>query len=542
MNIKDKFFKYIGQKDKIEPQLYQRSYKLILLKYLVELMDEEGRVRVTDIGEYFKNFYLYRKEQGLIHEVDADPSIKNIESSSLNRVILHIKDKPFKAIKDQGYMSIEMIQGEEYFCFNKDLMEQLTPEDIHTLQDIIESKITLYFEGIDMKQGEKQEQAVNQKDELQRIEQYLSAKGFTYDKDMIKNFYLSLKSKPFVILAGTSGTGKSRLVKLFAESIGATTENGRFTLIPVRPDWSDSSDLLGFRDLQNVFHAGLLTPILYEAIDHSEHPYFVCLDEMNLARVEYYLSDILSIIETREIKNDKIMTDYLFHDDAFGTDEDARDKYSQLYIPENVFFIGTVNMDETTFPFSKKVLDRANTIEFSDVDLAFDFTDREYVDVQPRTLHNHFLKSEFLILKDCKEHGQVVQDTIAKLQRINDTLKQANLQFGYRVRDEICFYMVYNQKFDLLSFNQAMDFEILQKILPRIQGSSARIKEVLKSLFEICTASRTSYQNESSASVYEKMDTYCKNNIKNIPFPKSAIKIAFMMRRWEEDGFTSYWL
>jgi L-cysteine desulfidase len=110
MNIKDKFFKYIGQKNKIETQLYQRSYKLILLKYLVELMDEEGRVRVTDIGEHFKNFYLHRKEKGLIHEVDADPSIKNIESSSLNRIILHIKDKPFKAIKDQGYMIIEMIQ------------------------------------------------------------------------------------------------------------------------------------------------------------------------------------------------------------------------------------------------------------------------------------------------------------------------------------------------------------------------------------------------------------------------------------------------
>jgi len=137
---------------------------------------------------------------------------------------------------------------------------------------------------------------MNVKDEIERICLYIRSKGYTYLDDLIKNFYLALKSKPFVILAGTSGTGKSKLVRLFAEAIGATPENERFKLISVRPDWSDSTDLLGYRDLNGEFHAGVLTNIIIKALDNPNYPYIVCLDEMNLARVEYYLSDILSIM------------------------------------------------------------------------------------------------------------------------------------------------------------------------------------------------------------------------------------------------------
>ncbi len=379
----------------------------------------------------------------------------------------------------------------------------------------------------------------NVKDELQRISKYIQSKGFIYENDAIINFYLSLKAKPFVILAGTSGTGKSKLVKLFAESIGATSENGRFKLVPVKPDWSDPSELFGYRDLHGKFHPGHLTTFIKKASENIDLPYFLCLDEMNLARVEYYLSDVLSIMETRRWDSERIITDRLFTEEYFGDDEDAALKYKDLYLPENLYIIGTVNMDETTFPFSKKVLDRANTIEFSHVDLDFKF---EHYNQPPiLQLHNNFLKSEFLILKDCELYEETILTTISVLKEINNVLLESNQHFGYRIRDEICFYITYNQIYDLITFDKAMDYEILQKILPRIQGSSISIKRILIELFKICINNQAQNFSYDNAAVNEEMFKYLNNN-KTIPYKNSALKIALMMRRLEEDGVTSYWM
>ncbi|MFZ5986803.1 MAG: McrB family protein [Bacillota bacterium] len=373
--------------------------------------------------------------------------------------------------------------------------------------------------------------------EVARISNYIKSKGFTYDDNLIKNFYLALKSKPFVILAGTSGTGKSKLVKLFAEALGARVENGRYRLIPVRPDWSDSTDLLGYRDLKGNFQLGILTSFIKEA-ENKHEPYFICLDEMNLARVEYYLSDILSVMETRKWSGDRIVTDNLLSGEIFGSHDEARNAYGSLYIPENVYFIGTVNMDETTFPFSKKVLDRANTIEFSHVNL--DFTFSSHKGDKSVNLHNNFLRSDFLILEDCIEHQDIFNRVILVLKQINDVLKKSSLHFGYRVRDEICFYMIYNEINTLMPFDEAIDYEILQKILPRIQGSSSHIKRLLLELFEICTDNNTKNFNYQDSGVSEEMFAYLESN--GVKYKQSAYKIAFMVRRFEEDGFTSYWM
>lgn len=203
---------------------------------------------------------------------------------------------------------------------------------------------------------------------IDHIYDFIKNEGFSYEKTLIKNLYISLKTKPFVILSGISGTGKSKIIELFAKAIGATAENKRFNLIPVKPDWSDSTDLLGFRNIEGNFNPGIITEICYNAMLNPKLPYFICLDEMNLARVEYYFSDILSLMETRKLNEDKeIITNYLLKEEAIGNDAEAISKYGDVYIPQNVYIIGTVNMDETTFPFSKKVLDRANTIEFNKV-------------------------------------------------------------------------------------------------------------------------------------------------------------------------------
>lgn len=367
------------------------------------------------------------------------------------------------------------------------------------------------------------------KEKVTAIKTYIAAKGFNYEGDLIENFYLSLKSKPFVILAGTSGTGKTRLVKLFAEAIGA-----KMQLVPVRPDWSDSSDLFGHNDLSGNFHPGAIIDFIKQAEQDQTNPYFLCLDEMNLARVEYYLSDFLSIVETRDRKvNDVIETDTLI-DLFYFQSQAAREKYGRVFIPENLYVIGTVNMDETTFPFSKKVLDRANTIEFSFVDLKkIVVVDKQVV---PQKLDNVFLKTDYLYLYDCEDED-LINDICFNLEELNQILVKANLHVGYRVRDEISFYMMNNKKIGLLDFNKAFDYEIMQKILPRVQGSSVAIKDVLSELFIKCAGDYTGY---TGATAYEQMNSYL--NLKTAKYSNSAKKIVFMMRRYEEDGFTSYWL
>ena len=371
--------------------------------------------------------------------------------------------------------------------------------------------------------------AMSIKEKVAAIKRYIADKGFNYEGDLIENFYLSLKSKPFVILAGTSGTGKTRLVKLFAEAIGA-----KMKLVPVRPDWSDSSDLFGHTDLSSKFHAGAIIDFVKQAERDKNTSHFLCLDEMNLARVEYYLSDFLSIIETRDRKpNGQIETDPLI-DESYFQDAEAKKEYGKVYIPENLYIIGTVNMDETTFPFSKKVLDRANTIEFSFVNLMTKVITGGQAVAQK--LDNTFLKTDYLYLRDCVDEDLI--DTVCfNLEELNQILVKANLHVGYRVRDEIAFYMMNNRKAELLEFDAAFDHEIMQKILPRVQGSSFVIKTVLSELFIKCAGD---YSGFAGTAAYEQMDSYLDS--KNAKYPNSAKKIAFMMRRYEEDGFTSYWL
>ena len=363
---------------------------------------------------------------------------------------------------------------------------------------------------------------------IEHIKQYIAGKGFSYEEGTIENFYLSLKSKPFVILAGTSGTGKTRLVKLFAEAIGATAINGRYKLVAVRPDWSDSSDLFGHIDLNGNFIPGAITEFVEAAEQDKSKPYFLCLDEMNLARVEYYLSDVLSIMETRDYQNGEIITD-----------EIQLEKHTNLRLPENLYIIGTVNMDETTFPFSKKVLDRANTIEFSYVDLIPSFDDiAETVDVI-ENIENDFLKTEYLYLVNCKDdEKQIAMDISKEIQNINVILKKAEAHVGYRVRDEIVFYMLNNNKARLLDSTDAFDNEILQKILPRIQCSSSLIREMICELFKFCLGESITFKVESGEVSNEMFETLESNDAK---YKRSAEKLAYMMRRYEEDGFTAYW-
>lgn len=375
-------------------------------------------------------------------------------------------------------------------------------------EDIYKSLIN--NEGGDKSEAGKMEELVRY------CSNYLLSKGFHFERDDIANLFLSLKSKPFVILAGISGTGKSKIIQLIGDAIGA-----KVILIPVKPDWSDNTDLIGYEDFQQQFRPAQLTRTLVQAHENPDVPYFILLDEMNLARVEHYFSDFLSIIETRDWgENNKIISRNIYENADSNViqceDKTLIESYLKkgLTIPQNVYIFGTVNMDETTHPFSRKVLDRANTIEFNRIDLRFDPAQiGEELSVELNALLNDALVSPYLTLSDAYEEDPVFfNEVIEELVDINNILEKRGFHVGYRLRDEICFYMYLNKESELLDRNIAMDYQIHQKVLPRIFGGE-EVRDVLTELRAHCAAVN----------------------------PMSSSKIDFMINRLDH-GFTSFWL
>ncbi|MEC3248194.1 DUF3578 domain-containing protein [Bacillus cereus] len=403
---------------------------------------------------------------------------------------------------------------------NKMPSEKELVEDLEEMLRYYEGFIAYKEEGTKYEMiYERKEVYLDQQSIIDHVSSYIQSKGFFYERKDLINFFLSLKTKPFVILSGISGTGKTKIVQWFAESLGATEENGQFTLIPVRPDWSDSSDLLGYVNLQGEFQERPLIKVLENADANPNRPYFVVLDEMNLARVEYYFSDFLSVIESRKWKDGKIVTSPVLP-------ESIANKH--ITIPSNVYIIGTVNMDETTHPLSKKVLDRANTIEFNTVSLDYFNFLMDVEEKEAEIVSNRSLETEYLHLKECfKENEDLVRNISNLLIKINKILESVGAQVGYRLRDEICFYMAYNEQGKLLSFDEALDYQIYQKILPRLAGSDGRTEEVLKQLYVLCA--NEEYDSGTSDASYAK-------------YPRSANKLSHMLRRFEYDGFTSFWI
>lgn len=373
--------------------------------------------------------------------------------------------------------------------------------------------------------------------EIDYINKYIKSKGYSYSEEIINNFYLSIKTKPFVILSGISGTGKSKFVKLFAEAIGATVNNGRFNLIPVRPDWSDDSELIGYRDIEGKFKSGIITSIAKKAMENKKEPYFICLDEMNLARVEYYFSTVLSLMETREFIDGEIKTNRLLSKENFGDDSEAYNIYGDVYIPENIYIIGTVNMDETTFPFSKKVLDRANTIEFNEINLDFAFDKTLEKVLENRVYSNYLLRSPYVKLEQCKDNKEIAYKVINDLNNINKILMEENYHFAYRVRDEIIFFVINAVNSGLMTYEMAMDYSIMQKILPKVLGSSKEVPKILINLFN--SLNGTSFRYDDIA--YGSIDIKEFENIRKKTYEISSSKIIYMIKRYIRDGFTGFW-
>ena len=355
-----------------------------------------------------------------------------------------------------------------------------------------------------------------ERDLLTYIEARIAAQGFTYPPLAVRDYYLALKTKPFVILAGLSGTGKTRLTELLAEAL---TDNlsAQYRLLPVRPDWTDATPLLGFFNLL----AGEYVPtpfldLLTEAgrAENREHAFFVCLDEMNLARVEHYFADVLSAMETRA-------RTIPLH--AGRT----------IRIPSNVFVTGSVNVDEATHPFSKKVLDRANTLEFTEVRFGryADGKGRRrkepLPDITAAERQRLFLGARARDVREAQEKLSAIKATypdrvLGVLSSLNELLAPRGMHFGYRVRDEVLMYLA--NAFDadgrgLLedrpeqNLAAALDLQIVQKALPRLSGTQEALEPLLKEL-----------------------ETWAGD-----AYPRTQAKLSRMRRRAAEEGVVTFY-
>ena len=359
-------------------------------------------------------------------------------------------------------------------------------------------------------------------------------------------YLTALRTKPFMLLAGISGTGKSRIVREMAKACWKVgdPEYGKnhpknFCMVQVKPNWHDSSELIGYVSRLNgeKFVVGPFLRFLAAALKDPNVPYFLCLDEMNLAPVEQYFAEYLSVIESRKLNEEGIIEtdpiiDYVdepwYHSlIAQLFDEEDRRASRRLTIPQNLFVVGTVNMDETTFSFSRKVLDRAMTIEMNEVDL------RGGLEKDTKSEIGYNAGS---IIGDAAEGKDVYEDNkelcnevLVYLEQVNAILKDTPFKIAYRTRNEFLMYAVNRQ---VLAPNsqlwQSLDEMTSMKILSRIEGDKDRTEKPLEGLKDLVRK-----QIEDRIPPAEEG--------KSQPKSISAAKIEEMLNKLNGPGFTSYW-
>lgn len=438
---------------------------------------------------------------------------------------------------------------------------------------------------------------------------------------MEKTKYLSaLRTKPFMLLAGISGTGKSRIVREFAFNSCPVelqdadgTEPGNYCMIEVKPNWHDSTELLGYwSNLNKQYMFTKFVKFLVKAKMYPDTPFFVCLDEMNLAPVEQYFAEFLSVLETRKhiedeegevcIKSGVLVDKGYFkkvgevgnnsQGHAYPTCQTDRDIYMKLFdivdkaemekvpandaktltevgltLPENVFIVGTVNMDDTTHQFSRKVIDRAMTIEMNGGNLADIFSDKDelvYAE-QPLTMDN--LQAKYVSAKEVLTHCSTVKDNedirnyiIGKgeeglpqrLEEINKVLNGTPFTVSYRVMNELTIYLAVlldqaEEKGEEVTFDTfkgyvetAIDKILLMKILPRVEGDDE--------MFHISDKERNANELSDQAEdghEFTKLDWLKQiapqHDDDNKNEYMAVDKLAEMIERLNRQSFTRFW-
>lgn len=337
---------------------------------------------------------------------------------------------------------------------------------------------------------------------LDHVKRYVAARGYYFDDETLFNYHICLKTRPLVILAGLSGTGKSKLSQLYAEALGHTVQNERYLRLAVRPSWNDDRYMLGYLDtLSGDYVAEPAIEFVMQAERDRSNLYFLCLDEMNLAHVEYYFSQFLSALEEENPADRRIPLYSKAAASRMARQGKAVEHERVAIISPNLLFTGTINVDETTQPLSDKVIDRANTIEFFDV--ALDKAPERQAPPEPVHVSAAWWFGFQASKPDASQRSKVVE--------IGKILNRGGLGLGYRVLREIELYAA--NAAGLLKPEVAFDLQVKQRVLPRVRGTAA-IQPVLVGLRDFA---------------------------KQTNLPRTQARVEEMEQRLKRDGYTSFW-
>ena len=423
-----------------------------------------------------------------------------------------------------------------------------------------------------------------------------SAQGYSLQ------YLTALRTKPFMLLAGISGTGKSRIVRKLAQATvteelqkaegyeGTDFANDRwklhspatFELIQVKPNWHNSMDVIGY--LSNIPSPHyVFTPFIefiVKAWQHPEVPFFLCLDEMNLAPVEEYFAEFLSAIESRSFEGGEYMTDPIIKPfNSFGDDVakmmvntlfpnfTAADKNSflgkivdhletkGLTLPKNLIVIGTVNMDETTFSFSRKVLDRAMSVEMNEVNydsFLNDTTDDDLKEIVQAFEENDDADLNALLVDRHIEAREIIDElgddakfAIDYLKRINALLEGTPFKLGYRAANEALIYLHASHEFGQTDRIAALDNFTLMKILSRIEGDETKLKitdsEADKERIAKAEVNVDEAKQYGDLNILTALRHIITNQLGEQDKLHSVKKIDSMLSQLKRDHFVSFW-
>lgn len=363
---------------------------------------------------------------------------------------------------------------------------------------------------------------------------YLQRSSLFFSEKLILRFVASLTSKPFVILSGLSGSGKTKIAQSFVQWI--CESDTQYKIVPVAADWTNREPLVGYPN--GLVAEEYITPdsgvihLLLESVKsgNENKPFFLILDEMNLSHVERYFADFLSIMESKDTI--KLYT---------GNTRESLDRLPiplEIGWPKNVFIIGTVNIDETTYMFSPKVLDRANVIEFriTDDEIQSFLENPGVPDLTKLTKQGVSMSESFLSI--ASQNNIVKNEDIAKeLVSFFKQLQPVGAEFGYRSASEIIQLAAKLKMLESsITDDECLDIAIMQKLLPKLHGSRSKLVKILIALSGLCLEGITKEEFE------KKFDDYYKNGFDGltIKYPISFEKLIRMYKNVLANGFTSY--
>lgn len=357
-------------------------------------------------------------------------------------------------------------------------IENISDSKISPVSSIITEQTQIDISELEDKHAIQQNDHFSEQNEfIERFNQLTIRSKLHYSKRDLWNFHTAMLGDSLVVLAGLSGTGKSQLVTSYAKALQLSDTQIKF--ISVRPFWEDDSDLLGYADTVNSVYrpgdSGLIDALL-EASRHKENIYMVCFDEMNLARVEHYFSQFLSVLEmepnTRKIK--------LYNEDLENKLYNSSTYPSTIEVGQNILFVGTINTDESTHQFSDKVLDRSNIISLELVPFHEISEVNDYIQSDQKK-RNQLKYDDFKNFKNSNPTNGLTQKEKEMFWKLHLAInsKDKNIGIGWRILKQIDEYLKNLPVQNDLSRKEAIDIQLVQRVLSKIRGSDEQLSELV---------------------------------------------------------------